>query len=285
MLNQDVVSKLQKEGIIKQGVIQIKELKGGTVSKLFLLHLDDQSKLVVKFNEPLIVQSEAEFLSNYKDIEFLPKILYVEDSYEYLVYSYLDGSTNYLKKNKAETLKSIVQLLINKYKPVDYASGWGWMDAPSETWEEFLIQNIKEAEEVIYPTLGKEDYFLVNKLVGSTFPEIESPFLLHGDCGVHNFIFFEEKICGVIDPLPVWGNPVYDLIYAFCSSPDDLTMETIYEAAKYVTVESVKRLNEQVLIGLYLRIASCIKHHPDDLPEYLKAWDYWKDIVKIELEV
>ena len=37
---------------------------------------------------------------------------------------------------------------------------------------------------------------------------------------------------GVIDPLPVLGDPIYDLIYAFCSTPEDVTKETIDYAMK-----------------------------------------------------
>ncbi|WP_442597575.1 phosphotransferase [Neobacillus sp. D3-1R] len=276
---QDVVIRLKEEGVIKQEVIKVDELKGGTVSKLSLLHFIDQSKVVVKFNAPTIVQSEAEFLLNYKTIDFLPKVIYVADTFEYLVYSFVEGSTSYPKTNKLEVLKAIVKLLINEYKPVHHASGWGWADEPSKSWKEFLLKRVEEANGVNNPILGMDDYHLVNNLIESVILETEKPFLLHGDCGVHNFIFREGKICGVIDPLPVWGSPVYDLIYAFCSSPDDLTIETISEAAKAITVEDIKGLDKQVLIGLYLRIASCVKHHPIDLPEYLKAWTYWKETV------
>nr|WP_239587430.1 phosphotransferase [Bacillus pakistanensis] len=45
----------------------------------------------------------------------------------------------------------------------------------------------------------------------------KGPFLLHGDCGVHNFVFKGGSLSGVIDPTPVLGEPLYDLLYAFCS--------------------------------------------------------------------
>ena len=80
---------------------------------------------------------------------------------------------------------------------------------------------------------------------------------------------------GVIDPTPVIGPRLYDLIYAFCSSTDDLKIETI-EAAANALLEDTKNLYEDVLIGLYLRMATCIKHHPADFDEYVNAWEYWK---------
>ena len=47
-----------------------------------------------------------------------------------------------------------------------------------------------------------------------------------------NFIFRENRLYGVIDPLPSLGDPLYDLIYAFCSTPEDLTKEAIDYAIK-----------------------------------------------------
>ncbi len=105
---------------------------------------------------------------------------------------------------------------------------------------------------------------------------------MHGDCGVHNFIFNDGELFGVIDPIPVIGDPIYDLIYAFCSSPDDLTKETIDSAVSQLMIKKEKNipfLYEEVIIGLYLRLGTCIKHHPHDFEEYLKAWYYWKDLI------
>jgi len=62
------------------------------------------------------------------------------------------------------------------------------------------------------------------------------PFLLHGDCGVHNFIFNDNQLSGVIDPSPITGDPLYDFIYAFCSSPDELSKETIDLVVSYLKV-------------------------------------------------
>ena len=87
----------------------------------------------------------------------------------------------------------------------------------------------------------------------------------------------------MIDPTPVLGEHLYDLIYASCSSPDNLTRETIDSAVSHLVFRGKKSgqiLYEEVLIGLYLRLATCIRHHPNDLEDYLKAWNYWKDIVK-----
>jgi aminoglycoside phosphotransferase (APT) family kinase protein len=108
--------------------------------------------------------------------------------------------------------------------------------------------------------------------------ETREPYLLHGDCGVHNFIFQGGHLSGVIDPTPIIGDPLYDLIYAFCSSPDDLSKETIDFAVSYLLHKRDNKLYQDVIIGLYLRLGTCRKHHPNDFEEYLKAWSYWKDL-------
>jgi hypothetical protein len=45
------------------------------------------------------------------------------------------------------------------------------------------------------------------------------------------------------------------------------------------TAISQSRLIEEVIILLYYRIAICLKHHPHDLSDYLKAWGYWKALI------
>lgn len=36
------------------------------------------------------------------------------------------------------------------------------------------------------------------------------------------------------------------------------------------------RLIEEVIFQLYCRIGICVKLHPHDVADYLKAWDYWR---------
>jgi streptomycin 6-kinase len=130
--------------------------------------------------------------------------------------------------------------------------------------------------------LPAEDYYKVKSFVGnvSNGEEYER-FLLHGDCGVHNFVFDQNALTGVIDPSPIVGPVIYDFIYAFCSSPDDLKLETLIPAFILLNHQTMERsrLIEEVIIQLYCRIGTCLKYHPEDLADYLKAWEYWKALV------
>jgi fructosamine-3-kinase len=282
---EEIIKELIFNNIIHNEPTEYEKLNGGTVSELYLLKIDGE-KYVVKSNEPQVIESEANFLIYYKESNLLPKLLFVEQSYKYIVYSFINGSTNYVRKNKKEMLKALVQGLLNNYKSAPNDVGWGWADQSTESWQSFLINEILEANKIIDSLLDDEDYNFVLNLVKRNSND-RKPFLLHGDCGVHNFIFNGGQLCGVIDPTPVIGDPIYDLIYAFCSSPDDMTKETIDSAVSHLMINKEKNipfLYEEVIIGLYLRLGTCIKHHPHDFEEYLKAWYYWKDLIKnIEL--
>jgi hypothetical protein len=266
-----ILSELKNKEIIPEFSFYTK-LSGGTTSELYLV----DSRYVIKKNEPQVLEAEASFLKQYSNINFFPKLEYQHKLNYYIVYSFIEGDTVYRRKNKCEILVSLVQNVINQYKLAPLASDWGWADEPSKSWHEFLLQRAINAKGFLQNYLKEEDSELVYSLINRKEKGIdEQPYMLHGDCGAHNFIFTEGSLTGVIDPTPVTGPRIYDLIYAFCSTPDDLMKETIEHAANVLLGET-KNLEKDVLIILYLRMATCIKYHPDDFPEYLDAWEYWK---------
>ncbi|MED4204940.1 phosphotransferase [Neobacillus mesonae] len=275
---QMIINQLISNNIIDSEPTEYKQLNGGTVSELYLI----SNKYVVKTNEPQVIESEVNFLHSHKESNLLPGVLFAEKSYNYIVYSFISGSTNYHRKNKKEMLKGLVQGLLNYYKSVPKQTGWGWADQPCDTWKSFLINEIKAAKKIIHSRLDCHQHDFVLSIAQNMNYE-SKPFLLHGDCGVHNFIFKDGQLSGVIDPTPVIGDPFYDLIYAFCSSPDELTKEIIDEAASHLTIkceECNSFLYKKVLIGLYLRIGACIKHHPHDFEQYRQAWNYWFNLLQ-----
>ncbi|WP_404454900.1 phosphotransferase [Oceanobacillus kapialis] len=280
----EIIHELLHNNVIQSKTTQYEKLNGGTVSELYLLHNRDGTKYVVKLNEPQVLKSEANFLNCYKNLKIIPNLLFIERSYKYIVYTYISGSTNNGRKNKLEMLKTLVVELINNYKTVPKNMEFGYADELTNSWHGFLGNEIIEVNKILNSHLAVDEYkFLLNTFRSLKNKDIiREPFLLHGDCGVHNFIFNEGQLKGVIDPTPVIGYPLYDLIYAFCSSPDGLTKETIDSAVSHMTIKSEKNsiLYEEVIIGLYLRLGACIKHHPNDFEDYLAAWHYWKKVIK-----
>ncbi|HFT2183936.1 TPA: phosphotransferase [Bacillus cereus] len=274
-----ITAQLVKEKVISHYPNSVKVLNGGTTSTIYLL--DEQ--YVVKLNESDVIREEAYFLQFYKKDELFPKLFYKEPLNRYIVYSFLEGTTFCKLGHKRSVLCKLVKEVINKYEVATEIDGWGWKENLVQSWNEFLTTNVMEAHQNVRRYISEEEYRTVFKLANSPSrgTGIHQPFLLHGDLGFHNFIFQENKLHGVIDPLPVLGDPIYDLIYAFCSTPEDLTKEMIGYAMKQCVFHKNDRdLYEEIVIGLYLRIDTCLQHHPKDLEGYLAAWRYWMGEVK-----
>ncbi|MGG8380720.1 aminoglycoside phosphotransferase family protein [Bacillus sp. R-CC1] len=277
-----ITAQLVKEKVISHYPNSVKVLNGGTASTIYLL----DKQYVVKLNESDVIREEAYFLQFYKTEELFPKLLYKEPLNRYIVYSFLEGTTSCKLSHKRSVLCKLVKEVINKYEVATEVDGWGWKENPVQSWNEFLTTNVIEAYENVRRYISEEEYRTVLKLANSPSrgTGINQPFLLHGDFGFHNFIFQGIKLHGVIDPLPVLGDPIYDLIYAFCSTPEDLTKETIHYAMKQCVFHKKDRdLYEEIVIGLYLRIDTCLRHHPKDLENYLAAWRYWMGEVEVTL--
>ncbi|WP_283751099.1 phosphotransferase [Bacillus cereus] len=278
-----IAEQLVNEKVISHYPKSMKVLNGGTTSTVYLL----DAKYVVKLNESEVIREEADFLSFYEGNTLFSKLLYKEPLNRYIVYSFLDGATSCELGYKRSTLCTIVKEVINTYEIVPEVDGWGWKDSPVQSWTEFLLTNVMEARENLKQCISDEEHQLVLTLVNS--PQrgtgMDRPFLLHGDLGFHNFIFQKNKLTGVIDPLPVLGDPIYDLIYAFCSTPEDLTKETIQYVMKQCAFRKRDRdLYEEIVIGLYLRIDTCLRHHQKDLEDYLVAWRYWMNEIMFDNE-
>lgn len=267
-----ILTELIHNHILHSEPEKCEKLKGGTVSELYLLHAGS-ARYVLKLNEQKVTAAEAFFLDSYKGLALLPKLIFVDPANRYLVYSYLPGSTDYIPGKKKEMLETLAQELICNYGRADAGMGWGWADAPVDSWQEFLRLEIDEANKIIGPCLSEEDHEFASALADEVRPP-DQPFLLHGDCGMHNFIFTGGELSGVIDPAPILGDPIYDCIDAFFSSPDELKKEIVDSAADCLRDETDRdnsALYKKAGIGLYLRIGTCMKHHPSDLPDYLKA--------------
>jgi fructosamine-3-kinase len=276
-----IITELLNLNIIDAVPTEIKPLKGGTVSELYRIRVGKEL-FVIKRNQPKVIESEAHFLHHYENAHLLPSLKYVEPSYNYMVYTFLEGSTEYERKNKKEVLKALVLGFLNQYKEAKASWGWGWVNQPVETWQDFLLEEIAFAQSRLGSRFAEDDHRFIRNIVHD-IETGDKRYLLHGDCGVHNFIFKDGQFSGIIDPSPVIGDPLYDFIYAFCSSPDELTRETIDSAVHYFNnVVDTTFLYEKVLIGLYLRLGTCVQHHPDDFEEYMTAWFYWKNIVQKE---
>ncbi|PGS56043.1 phosphotransferase [Bacillus sp. AFS041924] len=259
---------------------EYRPLTGGTVSTLVSVRYAD-SKLphfVVKMNKPENIQAEVAFLKTYETVALFPTLHYVDRSNRFMIYSYIPGVTDDRQVKKKDWMCTLVENVLNHYVQVPEGSA----PEPSARLS-CSISDFEWVRDVIGKHLGEEDFQFVVELSRQAV-EIKNgrtSYLLHGDFGLHNFLFDEGRLTGVIDPTVAKDELIYDLVYAFCSTPDDLDLDTIQPAAAMLKdwhPADTAGLHREVLLVLYRRIACCIYYHPHDLEGYLQAWAYWRGL-------
>jgi hypothetical protein len=280
----DIIAELRTNGIIENTDYVMNNLVGTTAGLVYTLSTKHEVKYVIKLDLHQQISLVEQLLLAYRHSPLLPKLIYTDPRKKFIIYTYIKGTTHYKRGSKINWLSLLIHDLINLYENYQETNKWGcWLEEPCETWRDFIDQGVEYARVNVGSILPIEDYYLVKLLVENiSIGESNERFLLHGDLGVHNFVFDQNTLAGVIDPSPITGPIIYDFLYAFCSSPDDLNLETLLKAFALLEHKPIEesKLMEEVIIQLYCRIGICLLHHPDDLTEYLKAWDYWKEAIK-----
>lgn len=265
---------------ISDQITNVKRLKGTTEGVVYLLGVSNEAKYVLKFDHMTQVLSVGQFLEMYQHSILLPQLVCTAPDKTYFIYSYMNGKTHFNRGAKKDWLKHVVTELLNKYTVYTSDHTWGRLEYPCHSWYEFNASGIGEARTSIGAMLPVGDHVFIESLSHKLFNNAESRirYLLHGDTGVHNFVFDKYSLVGVIDPSPMVGPLIYDFMYAFCSSPDDLNVETLFAAFDLLEHEPMDRVTliQEAAIQLYCRIGICLRHHPEDLEGYLAAWQYWK---------
>lgn len=279
----EIVSRLKSQGILRSDHIEVKKLKSGTTNGiLYTLFYNEEPTYVIKIDQPELITTTKDFLLSYKNVKLLPSVLYTDVKNEFIVYSYIPGETHFNRGSKLEWMTILIEELFNKYQKVDSVTHWGRVNGiHRSSWAEFNLSSLEFAQKNIGDLFPSEDHnkveLLVNKL--KTYEDQDEKYYLHGDTGVHNFVYKGNKLNGVIDPSPLIGPKIYDFTYAFCSSPDSLDLSTLMSSFSLLTQDvpfHKERLLDEVLFQLYTRIGVCIKVHPHDLSGYLEAWREWR---------
>ncbi len=278
----EIIDHLVNQGVIHGENIEFGKLTSGTTNgSLFTIKISDIPKYVVKIDQPEIISTTEDFLRTYEDVILLPNVLYTDEKKEFIVYSYVFGETHINRGSKLEWMTILIKELLNKYEKVN-KNNWGRVNGiQRNSWADFNRSSLEFAQKDIGDVLPSEDHKRVKLLVDKlkSYDHQEEKYYMHGDAGIHNFVYRNNNLNGVIDPSPLIGPKIYDFTYAFCSSPDDLNVSTLVSAFSLVTQNvpfSKERLLEEVLFQLYTRIGVCIRVHPHDLSDYLKAWKEWR---------
>jgi hypothetical protein len=275
---QTIIEEIIHKGIVPPSHNNWRELKGGTNSSVGVLGTANEPNLyVVKSNTPDQIAAESRFYQLYRAVPLLPRTEYVDPEYRYMIYRYVSGETRYSRGTKQELLSDLVHRMINHYVQPERPGLYEWAEEP-----ELVRHNMAYSRSVIGSHLEEADHLFIQEICIRRSRRVSEDglYVLHGDFGVHNFLFAEGVLSGIIDPWPVTGRPLYDLLYAFCSSPDDLELSILLTAVRQMNTGPIHLpdLIEDMMIALYSRISTCLCHHPEDLAAYQVAWKKWRQM-------
>lgn len=262
----EIINKVLTELNIKY--VDHKYFNDGASSRVILLN----NKYIIKQNEKEVLQSEIEFLQNINS-NFFQQILYIDPNFDFVVYNFINGNT--IKKiNNPKEYFNILVKAVSKYTTYT-KNGYGYLDNIVPSWSQFLINEINYSSENIikYFPNNLEIFKYIEILEKYTFDKK----LLHGDFGTHNFIENNNNLVGIIDPMGVIGDPLYDILFAFVSNIDFIQNISINELYNYIN-QPIEKINAMLKIVTYCRISRCIKHHPHNLEVYLSFFDLLPNI-------
>ncbi|MDO3408157.1 hypothetical protein QWJ34_00100 [Saccharibacillus sp. CPCC 101409] len=246
----------------------------------YLLTESGKPKYMLRMDTPENIAMAEQLHKAYPDNPLLPNVLYADPVKGYLVQPYAAGTTGSdpaVRGAKKVWLPALVAGLLNRYEADDAGGKWGRLTEPCSSWSEFNERELSRARENLSGLQPAEDCERVALLL-EPLAEAGSKFLLHGNADVHHFVFLKNELAGVLEPRPTAGPVLYDFVQAFCSTPDDLSLETLFDAYSLLDAKSAdqERLVQETLLRLYGRIGVCAAEGSSELGEYLAAWQFWR---------
>ncbi len=275
----DDITKIRLEKILESKIVTTEILKGGSEDKVYLL-ICEEEKYIFKSGFEESIDSQIAFYKTYYKLPYLPKLIYAnKDSNEFII-KYLQPNKSREKYNKKEILSELISDFISKYKSFP-SSYFGFVSGfqRGDTFAEFLVLQAKEAYKDVIDLISASEFEVhINRITENFSKDFEQKYLIHGDLGFHNFFYSDSNITGIIDPDPIVGHPLYDLMFAYCSTPElinesDLTF-LLGELNIFFKIDQ-RNWRNYMLVGLFKRVSSSRKHHPNDLDQYLKLWTYF----------
>lgn len=240
----------------------------GTYSKVVLLN----DVYLIKQSNVSALKAEVEFLKlNQKEI--FQQIIYIDPNYEFVIYRFIPGDVMKKVDDIPDFIHNIFSVTTN-YKP--YSSKYfGYLNEEVSSWSEFLKREIDYSSNNLKTFENYSNIIDVNILYEYADKLDTYPFekkLLHGDFGCHNFIKSNGKFVGIIDPMPVIGDYLYDLLYAIVSNVQVVDSITFEDIIKLVN-EPKEKVFYLLLIVLYSRIYRCLKYNNAYIDVYMNFWN------------
>ena len=241
-----------------------KYFNDGTSSRIILLN----NKYIIKQANTKQLEAEVIFSKFYNEIPMLQKLAYYDNDYKYIVYDFIEGHVMHTVEDFFD-LSDNIKEIVSKYKSYN-SEKFGYIESPVNSWEEFL------KAETNHSSLSLPDANYLLPVVNEAIDELSKlPFdkkLIHGDFGTHNFIKKNDKFIAAIDPIPVLGDPTYDLLFALTSNIDLLNYLSIDFLIEY-TGETKAKVTALLKVVLYIRICRCAKYNKDWIETYMDLWN------------
>ena len=248
---------------VNESYIEHKYFTDGADSKVILLN----NKYLIKQNNSASIKAEIQFFQSTFST-FFQKIVYYSPYFEFVVYDFIPGKP----MKKITSSKEIFSKILEVSKAFSKTSfpGFGYLGEEFDTWSEFLTH-----EAFHRPNIDDIDKQIVLNAIKNLEKYPFNKKLIHGDFGTHNFIENNEKFIGIIDPQPILGDSLYDILFAICSNISLLNTYTLDEL--YLLIDEAKeKIKSMLIVVLYARISRALKYHPIDIPAYL---DYFNSII------
>lgn len=239
-----------------------KKFHDGTYSKIILLN----DKYIIKKNEPKLLESEVLF-SKFNQLPKLQKVVYADDEFDFIIYEFIPGDVMHTVDDFDDVISNIKEIT-SSFKNYD-GTEFGYVYNPSVSWGEFLRSIVHDRS----LTFSESFNYLPKVYDAITILE-NYPFekkLIHGDFGTHNFIKENGKFVGAIDPIPLVGDPLYDVIYSLASNVDLLNKVSI-DYISETFAEPKEKVKALFTVVLFCRFAICLKYHKEDIDDYIDFW-------------
>ncbi|CAM4177421.1 hypothetical protein [Saccharibacillus endophyticus] len=274
------IQHLFMKGIIETVELREKPEQGEEGKRTYLLTADGKPKYALRMDTPENVAMTEQLHKAYPDSALLPKILYADPVKGYLVQPYVAGTTGHDAEGRGSKkvwLPLLVTELLNRYEADEAGGKWGRLTEPCSSWSEFNERELSKARENLNGLQPAEDCERVALLL-EPLANTGSKFLLHGNMDASSFVFQNKELAGVLESKPTAGPVLYDLVQAFCSTPDDLSLEVLFEAYSLLDEKAVdqERLVQEALLRVYCRMGQCAAENRNELNEYAAAWQFWR---------
>lgn len=235
----------------------------GVSSNVLLLN----DKYLIKRSNPYTIKAEVQFLSLNPSPK-MQKIIYYDPCYRFAVYEFISG--NIIKKvtDINDFLNNIINIT-NNYKNYNHY-GFGYLYEEVDTWAQFLTNEVNHSSSNLTSYISDSSVVMQQIELLKSYPFKKK--LIHGDFGTHNFIEANGKFAGVIDPMPIIGDSLYDLLFAIVSNItvlSNINLNKIYS----ITSEPTEKVKAMLIIVLYCRISRCLKYHKQDINTYMDFWN------------